>query len=251
MSYREYKRIYHQLRSFEAIEKLAERTRFDRELLFVLYTQKTIRDITKNYYRVKHKTKRMRNAWNNGTPLVKIAKQYNFSPVLITGFVLRANGYTKRMVKDAIRDPDSVTNRRIRREVHEVLEADKVYSPEGNRIQAERGVRGEAFIADWLDHVDIEYQTEEDMRGKFPKTPDFYFPDNGLHIRGTKLHWIESKGSFGDKVEFKRNMKKQLSPYRELFGEGMVIYHFGFVSNLPLEEGILVETPDALLNWRK
>ena len=48
-------------------------------------------------------------------------------------------------------------------------------------------------------------------------------------MNGWNINWIESKATFGDRVEVNKNMKKQLEPYLELFGQGVVIYWFGFV----------------------
>ncbi len=46
--------------------------------------------------------------------------------------------------------------------------------------------------------------------------------------------------------EIKKNLKKQLSSYRELFGPGMVIYWFGIVDHAPIEDGIIIETNEVI-----
>jgi hypothetical protein len=52
------------------------------------------------------------------------------------------------------------------------------------------------------------------------------------------VNWIESKASFGDFIEIKRTMKRQLIPYTELFGSGAVVYWFGFLDGVRPYDGI-------------
>jgi hypothetical protein len=85
----------------------------------------------------------------------------------------------------------------------------------------------------------VKYQMEADLRSKFSKTPDCLF-GQPLRFDGTHISWIESKANFGDAVEFRRNAKKQLVPYTELFGEGIVVYWFGHVKGLVPPEGVYV-----------
>lgn len=251
LDFSEYQRLFQLLTTHDSIERIMAKSHYDREFLFVLYTQKRIRHITKNYYRVVNKAQQMRRAWDGGKSFVELANEYDFSPVLTIGLVLRQNGYTKRMVNDILHHPEGIKNRRIKREIRDALTADKLYSPEGNRVQAERGRKGEATIAEWLESIGLEFETENDLRGRFPKTPDFLLKKNGdgFFIRGEEVRWVESKGSFGDKFEVDRNLKRQLSQYLDLFGPGMVIYHFGFVNTIPLTDGIIFETPEIFTTW--
>ncbi|HEV2428246.1 MAG TPA: TPD domain-containing protein, partial [Thermoplasmata archaeon] len=57
---------------------------------------------------------------------------------------------------------------------------------------------------------------------------------------GQKIAWIESKANFGDDVELKKNLRRQLGPYTELFGEGAVVYWYGYVDNADSPPGILL-----------
>ena len=110
------------------------------------------------------------------------------------------------------------------------MEAGDVGRPKAE-VQAERGRFGEERLQRWLDDHQVGYRDEEDLRGAYPKTPDILL-DEPMVYNGTKLFWIESKANFGDRTEVSRNTKRQLKPYSELFGPGMVIYWFGVVDGL-------------------
>ena len=112
-----------------------------------------------------------------------------------------------------------------------------MYSPWANELQFKRGTWGENQLHEWLDINDISYRTEKDLRGEFPKTPDCLL-DKPLRFNGWTLNWIESKASFGDFVEFNRNVRCQLNSYVELFGHGLVVYWFGHVDEIECPQGI-------------
>ena len=46
----------------------------------------------------------------------------------------------------------------------------------------------------------------------------------------------------GDDVELRKNLKRQLGPYTELFGEGAVVYWYGFVDGAESPPGISAMT---------
>ena len=122
----------------------------------------------------------------------------------------------------------SITDESLRQQIIEISEEDLVYSPWATEKQYKRGTWGEEKLQCWLDGQNISYRTEKDLRGEFPKTPDCLL-DKPIKVNGWNINWIESKATFGDRVEVNKNMKKQLEPYLELFGQGVVIYWFGFV----------------------
>ena len=55
----------------------------------------------------------------------------------------------------------------------------------------------------------------------------------------------------GDQIEVRKNLKSQLTPYTKLFGPGMVIYHFGFVTPLPNPGEVLVEDEKFFRKYRE
>ncbi|MFW3147331.1 MAG: C15orf41 family protein [Thermoplasmatota archaeon] len=242
----EYREIYAKLDHYSDIEKLWRRDRkFSREFYLVIYTQRTIREVTSRFQRIKSRSEELVRRWKRGASLMEISKELDFSPVMTAFIILTSQEYGRKSFRKMINDPRSVRDPRLKRELIEVRDNDPIYSPEGNLVQRTRGIQGEDTIKHWLDEREIEYAREEDLREQGGKTPDFLLK-KPIFYRGEQVNWIESKASFGDMKEVKKNLKSQLRAYAELFGAGMVIYWFGTVSDLPVEDGIIIETGDAL-----
>jgi len=234
----EHQWLYDNLTSYQAVDRLAKKKDLDRDLLFVIYTQRTIREATHKYYKMKHKLPQLRRQWKDGRTFLQIAKKENFPPVLIGLLILQSEGISPKRYRSYLNDLSKTNNKRLKKELAEINKKDPIYSPSGTKVQLERGKMAETAIANWLMERQIAYRTETDLRGEYPKTPDFLL-DDPINVRGTDIHWIESKASFGDKREIRKNMSGQLEPYREMFDKGMVIYWYGFISGWPLTDGIL------------
>ncbi len=239
MKLHEYQDLYQRLATPEDIDFLAENFGYDKELLLVIYTQRVVRDTTKRFYRVKAQAHRLAFEWQNGTPLLQVAKRAEFPAILTALMVLEQRKTSRKQFWKMIREPETVRDRRLRRELAEISEADIVYSPAGSARQYARGRWGEAKLQGWLDGRGIQYETEKDLRQKYDKTPDILL-HKPLEMNGSKKYWIESKAIFGDPFEIKRHIKKQLRPYSEMFGDGTVVYWFGHVDDqeYDLPEGV-------------
>lgn len=224
-----YKRLLRELNSQKDIPYLAKKYTLSEELLLVIYTNKVVEGTKKRFYKIKARSAKMYRKWKKGTTLMQLADKYYFPPILTGKLVLSHHGIGRKTFNSYMRDPSQIDNSRIKREIKEIRKNDIVYSPEGNDIQKERGEMGEREIAEWLADLGVEYYREDDLRemGK-KKTPDFKLR-TAMSYKGLDLEWIESKANFGDKKTMRENYKKQLKPYRKLFGPGMVIYWFGFV----------------------
>jgi hypothetical protein len=235
----EYKRLSDLLHDQGDIEHVARENGLDKELILVLYTQKTVRHATKRFYKVKHKSKVLLKRWNEGSSFLSLSKEMDFPPILMAYILLLESGITRKKFWDYVKNPDKIRDNRLRKEIAEIVKRDIVYSPEGNEMQYERGKMGERRLCEWLDRHNLKYKTEDDLKGQYSKTPDALlsqpFKTNGMNI-----HWIESKASFGDEVEIRRNTKRQLRAYTEMFGEGMVVYWFGFIEGVHHPKSVLV-----------
>jgi hypothetical protein len=237
MKYEHYKEVYSQLKKPHDIDILAKRYGLDRELLLVLYTQRTVRDATRRFYIVKKDIKKMAKEWKRGVPMAKMARSINFPPVLLALMLSAEIGLPRKQFWKYLRDPNTCHDKRLRKELEQVAHDDMIYSPKGSQVQTERGQWGEKKLQEWLDKQSLKYRTEEDLRGEYTKTPDCLL-EKPIQIDGSKVHWIESKASFGDDIELRKNARRQLKPYTEMFGTGAVVYWFGFVEGIEPPEGV-------------
>jgi len=240
----EYQDLYRKLGTVQDIDFLAENFGYDKELLLVVYTQRIVRDTTKKFYRVKAQARRLAFMWQNGTSLLEIARRFDFPPILTALMVLEQRRISRKNFWKMINDINGIKDKRLRRELEEVNRADIVYSPEGTARQYARGRWGEAKLSTWLNARGLQYETEKDLRAKYDKTPDILM-HKPLEMNGSRKYWIESKATFGDPYEIRRHIKKQLQPYSDLFGDGAVVYWFGFVDDqqYALPEGVDIVSP--------
>lgn len=252
----EYKELYEHLSTPEDIDFLAENFGYDRELLLVVYTQRIVRDTTKRFYRVKDQAKKMAWAWQHGESFVEVARRFDFPPILAALMILEQRNVSRKQFWTMLSALDRVQDRRLRRDLAEASKVDIVYSPEGTARQYARGRWGEQKLQSWLTARGMEYRTEKDLRAEYDKTPDILL-HKPVEIDGSKKYWIESKATFGDPHEVRRHIKKQLGPYTDIFGDGMVVYWFGYVedADLPIPEGVSVvdanffESPPVPYNY--
>ena len=237
MKYEEYKDIYFRLKSPTDIERLAKSTGLDRELLLVMYTQRTVRDATRRYHIIKGQIPQIVKAWKKGESITSLSRELNFPPILLAMLVYQADRIPRKIFWKYIRDPETCNNERMRKEIAKINAADIIYSPKGMDVQEKRGQWGEKQLQEWLDIHGLKYRTEVELRGKYPKTPDALL-DEPMELNGVVINWIESKASFGDEIELKKNVRKQLQPYTELFGNGAVVYWFGYIEGIEPIEGV-------------
>ena len=250
MHMKEHRNLYNRLNKYSDIDHLARTTNYERELLLVLYTQKVVRKATSRFYKVKNRTRSLHNLWKKGKSIYAISKHIDFPPVLLGLIILGEEGISRKAYRGMLNDLSKAPTNRLKRELEQVINKDHIYSPEGYEIQTERGLKSEEYINKWLTENGMNFQVEAELRNNYPKTPDFLL-DKPINVRGTEIHWIESKGTFGDAHEIHKNLRSQLKPYREMFGSGMVIYWFGFITPSPLTDGILIESREFLDEWEE
>jgi hypothetical protein len=250
MKLAEYQSLWKQLRTQADIDRLAANTSYDKDLLLVIYSQKKVQSATKKYHMIKHLASKYHAQWKAGSSFLEIANKINFPPVLTGLLIMKEEGYSRKAYRKLLNNLEEVEDKRLKLELTEVVEDDIVYSPKGNEIQAERGRRGEEMLDKWLTDNNFKFKTEKEMANEYKKTPDFLML-SPLNVRGLNVHWIESKATLGTHKEIKKNLKNQLIPYRDLYGSGMVIYWFGFISPNPMVEGILIESGNFIKNWKE
>jgi len=239
MRYNEFKDLYYRLTRLSDVKRLAKETGYDEELLFVIYTQRTVRDATRRYYPVKHTCPKMLRDWKRGRSFLSLANDINFPPVLLALMLLQESGISRKRFWKIAREQEPYPSKRLEKELKAVMREDPIYSEAGMQVQTERGRLGEEKLFNWLDAQGLEYRTEEDLRGNHQKTPDVLL-DTPIKVDGFKIVWFESKASFGDKVEVRKNNRRQIIPYTEIFGPGAVVYWFGYVDEVEVPENVMI-----------
>ena len=238
MEYEEYRALYNNLNVYSDIAKMEDRG-YDTRLVRTLYTQKTSRDVKKRFHIVKQNSKKMLKEWKNGKTMMELAEKWRFPPVMTAMFLFLEDGASKKEFWGYINDPDKLRSD-VAEELREVIEKDPVYSPAGNEEQRQRGIWGETLLQNWLDEQGIGYRTENDIRGEYEKTPDALL-DEPMMFEGKKIYWVESKASFGDNTEFRYNSRRQLEPYTQIFGPGVVVYWVGKLDDLECPPDVYVQ----------
>ncbi len=154
--------------------------------------------------------------------VLEISRTIEVSPVMVVRQLLKLEGLPKKAVKETIEGtippPDY-----LKEPLEIALQNDPVFSPKGIRRSKERGKMGEMLIAEWLDSLGIEYHRDLGQGG-----PDLHLTRTlKIEICGTmkEFNWIESKASFGDMFEMKRD-RPQFRKYA-IFGNGLIFFWFG------------------------
>jgi len=232
-----YKKVYSELNSLEDLEPVSKKHKVEKDVLKAILIEKTIRNTIKRFHVVKNRKKRLHSDWKGGKTFMQLANVCRFSPMLCASFIIQEEGHSKKKFREFVTRVDSIKNERVKKELKEAIQADYVYSHWGEIEQRERGEIHERKVGEWLKKKGIPFWTEQDRKG-LGKTPDFLLKKK-IKLKGRDIHWIESKAYFADEKEIRRTTKKQLQPYVELFGPGMVVYWFGFIEDTGLPDDVV------------
>ena len=237
MDSKQYRFFYESLTSFEDIEEFSEKYHVCRGTLSSILNQKVVEDVKKSHYRFKRKENKLVTEWTGGKSFLELSKKHNYPSTLISTLILQNLGYGKREIKNCYKDPKQIENQRIKKELIESLNADFFFSPRAHRIQEEKGKTGEKLISFWLQKKNCEFICENDMRaeGREGKTPDFLLK-RPVSLFDRDICWIESKALFGELKEHKNYEKKQFLEYSKCYGDGLVVYWFGFETDILKEK---------------
>lgn len=205
-----------------------------------LLQQKTVY----SHHRLRSKSNELARHYRSGTSIVELSKRYDFPPVNVFRAVLESMGWSKKRIKDSLRNPSSMKQRE-RDEFEAAEAADRVSSVD----QSETQVKADLFediLADWFEAQGIRLRRQPEMvkeqserLGRPVRTPDLLFLDH-VYINEQPVAWIDAKHFYGADVEFQRKkMKKQMNRYIEEWGSGAIMFRHGFSENLFLP-GVLM-----------
>jgi hypothetical protein len=198
-----------------------------------LLQQKTVY----SHHQLRSKGKELARKYRNGTSIIDLSLQYDYSPMNLFRVVLESMGWSKNKIKESLREPSSMKERE-RAEFEAAEAADRVASVD----QSETQVKADLFediLADWFEAQGIRLRRQPEMvkeqseaLGRPVRTPDLLFLDH-VYINGEPVAWIDAKHFYGADVDFQRKkMKKQMNRYIEEWGSGAIMFRHGFSENL-------------------
>lgn len=239
-----YEAVYSQLAGLPSIEILGRKHGIPKETLRVLFIQKVIRETKRKHASLQASASKLLARWRAGESFLKIAESIGFPPIMVASLILAEMGMSRRSFRAYLKDPTPCENARIRCELSDALANDIVYSPDASVEQACRGRLAEEKVGAWLSGCGVSYKTEHESRKEGSgKTPDFLLT-TPLDVSGRRIRWVESKATFGDGNEMRSDYRKQMRHYVELFGDGAVVYWYGFLEGNAPERILLLSSAD-------
>ncbi|MBI4214655.1 TPD domain-containing protein [archaeon] len=238
----EYYFILERLNSPKDVDVLNEKMGLSRDMLFNILARKVVRKVLKTFHMVKRRQKALFSEWKKGKTICQLAEKFDFPPVLTASFLAEEKGITKKAFQMLLRFPEKATDRRLRIEIPEVLEKDYVYSPKSSDLQRQHGKDAEQKLSEFVSSLGVKFMTEYDIKKTkhHPRTPDFLLKEPVI-VDGKKVFWVESKASFGSPEEMRRDYRRQLEPYVKHFGPGIVVYWYGFVEDVVLQNVTIID----------
>lgn len=201
-----------------------------RGILHAILMQKKVENVKRKYHLFSERTKEILEFWKENR---SFPEWLTLTPVLKVRLLLKAMDFSTKQINRVLRDPKEL-NDDLSAVIYNAVSKDFIYSPIAAKLQSVLGKIGEKIIYDRLNSLGIKFKTEKELRTQ--KTPDFYFGEP-LELFGKKIRWIESKALFADMRTYDLYFEKQISKYRELFGDGIVVYWRGSLKGLPVSDG--------------
>jgi hypothetical protein len=232
-----YHQLYEALHSHADVEKLSQKYNIGCGTLSSILNQKIVEDVKKSHHKFVRKEQKIVAEWKAGKTFSELGKIYHHPATLISSLILQNLGYSKKEIRSFYKNPISIENFRIRNELKDSLDSDYYFSPRAHQLQEEKGRIGENIVSSWLKNKCCDFICENDMRaeGHVGKTPDFLLKKS-IKIRDSEICWIESKAMFGELKEHRYYEKKQFSAYHDCYGDGLVVYWFGFETDILKEK---------------
>lgn len=207
-----------------------ERFRIPRGILHAILMQKKVESVKRKYHLFSGRTREILEFWEEKK---RFPEWLTLPPVLKVRLLLKGMDFSAKQINRALRNPSELEED-LSKLVYSAVSRDFIYSPIAARLQSVLGKMGEKIILEKLKELGIKFKTEKEL--KMQKTPDFFF-EEPLELFGRKIRWIESKALFADLRAYESYMRRQISKYHELFGEGLVVYWRGSLKGLPVSDG--------------
>jgi CDAN1-interacting nuclease 1 len=202
------------------------------ETLLCVYEQAYTRQMSRSSYLAKRHGAEFCTRFDQGHSLLDVAEWINLSPCMVARRFLELRlGASRHALTTMLRNPDSIGDSRIRREVKDCVASDEHGGPYVDRQRAVIGLEYEYILMERLRSLGLQFETEIDLRARGTyKTPDVLL-SVPISLGGRIVRWIDSKGKFGDEYFLQKDYTDAVSSYIGRFGPGMVVYWFGFIQD--------------------
>uniref|UniRef100_A0A672NJ56 CDAN1-interacting nuclease 1 n=1 Tax=Sinocyclocheilus grahami TaxID=75366 RepID=A0A672NJ56_SINGR len=162
--------------------------------------------------------------------LLELANQVDLSPALLARLIVEcfleereASVASRHVLNNMLREPYSIPDLLLAKHVEQCTVNYCCYGPLVNCIKHAVGLEHEDLLRDELRERNLSFlELKTDLI---------------LTVDGHIVHWIESKASFGDEHSHHTYLNEQFWSYCNRFGPGLVIYWYGFVSELDCQRG--------------
>ena len=224
-----YNQIYTSLNSIEDVRFISSEYGEPVGVILTIFNQKIVSRVKRIHPCVNKKRRIHLKQWKAGKSILSIANNNHLPASLMASMILKEMGHPAKKI---LKNPQQISDRRLRNEIVNALDTDCFFSPKAHRMHDIRGRTGELLLEKWLGIKKVRFLTEEDLKRKgASKTPDFLL-ENALEIDGNMISWIESKALFGSDKEHSSHHHRQLRHYQSRYGKGMVVYWYGFLDSI-------------------
>lgn len=181
--------------------------------------------------------------------LLEMASEVDLSPALMARLILErflqdldSGTPSKSVLNSMLKEPSLIPDQTLAKNVYQCTINDCCYGPLVDCIKHAIGQEHEVLLRDKLKEKNMSFLDETQLRTMgYDKTPDIIL-EVPVAVEGHVVHWIESKASFGDDHSHRTYLTEQFWSYWNRFGPGLVIYWYGFISELDCQRdrGILL-----------
>ncbi|KAA0711570.1 hypothetical protein E1301_Tti006141 [Triplophysa tibetana] len=193
-------------------------------------------DVVKSYYQWYRSEAKTRPA---DPLLLELANEVDMSPALLARVMVEcfmeereASVPSRHVINNTLREPALIPDLLLAKHVEQCTINDCCYGPLVDCIKHAIGLEHEEILRDKLRERRLSFLDENQLRAKgYDKTPDIIL-EVPIAVEDHIVHWIESKASFGDDHSHQTYLNEQFWSYCNRFGPGLVIYWYGFISEL-------------------
>ena len=195
--------------------------------------------------------------WNANASVLELAEKYNVCAYTLLRQLTNEMCESKELAKKWLKDPTLCDDGKLAYEIMMLNVHDIMNGLFYNQLSMNVGLVFELQVRTFLEQNRISYMSEAELRSHFDVTPDFRLNIPIVVVRTAKsvflyrcdddhipekmdqeverlvITWIECKALFASPECHIEYYDNQFYSYINRFGNGLILYKFGFVEDLP------------------